>query len=458
MPCCRLTVCMVLGVMPVAACTHEGKDADGDTDTVPLELIASLSAVVSEEVGSIVVVTWDQRADANVHLEFSFEKGSWLSSRTRSLAAGPQRDLILGVPYGETVTWRLVAEGSKDPYTSPDATIATALLPSGVPANTVTVSEPELQDETAPFWFVGIASSGYYTDTWWTLIVDRQGRVLWALETPSATTSMHAHVGREGKTLLLDRTSYWRAFDHGAASYIDEVTIDATVLRTFDVPGMHHPFDQLPDGSIAYGAAVAAGREMLTIVHVDGTTEDLWDCSAWRKTISDFDVCSSNTLRYDEGSNKFLFSFYNFNTIVEIDRDTASVDRWWGHAPGSYAFDPDDSAFWWQHGGYITSTGTLLTSTDLAGYGGATMVREYEIDDQSQTLHEIWNYGIDDGLYGGVMGEATRLPNGNTERNVGGIARMQEVAPDGTLVWDIEWDAGTIGRSTSITDLYDLAP
>jgi hypothetical protein len=36
---------------------------------------------------------------------------------------------------------------------------------------------------------------------------------------------------------------------------------------------------------------------------------------------------------------------------------------------------------------------------------------------------------------------------------------MQEVTPDGTVVWDILWDGGgDIGRSTWITDLYDLAP
>jgi hypothetical protein len=426
------------------------------------QLVGSLSAKVSDDVGSIIVVKWNQAESADTHLEFSFESGSWLSSRTRTRDAGVQQDLILGVPYERTVTWRLVVQGGKSAYTSPDATIKTDDLPSGLPENKVDEDawDPTLQEPTAPYWFVGIAPGGYPTATWWTMIVDRQGRVVWAMEPVEERTSMHAHVARDGKTLFLDRSSFWTTFDRGADSTIDQVTIDGDVVHTFETPGLHHPFDDMPDGSIAYGAAQADGSEKLEIVTPDDDTEEVWDCGDWRASIGSGGGCNSNTLRYDEASNKFLFSFYNFNSIVEIDRDSGDVERWWGHETGSYAFDPDDSAFWWQHGGYITSAGTLMTSTNETSGGKATIVREYEIDDKTQTLHEIWSFGEDEGIYGGVMGEATRLPNGNTERNCGGTSRMQEVTPDGTVVWDIEWENGSadIGRSTYITDLYDLAP
>jgi hypothetical protein len=433
-----------------------GDDSGGTTDG----LVSSLSAKVSDKVGSVVVVTWNQAETADTHLEFSFESGSWLASRTRTRNAGEQQDLILGVPYEQTVTWRLVAQSAKDTYTSAAATTETADLPSNLPENDVLVSDPKLQDTaTAPYWFVGIAPGGYPTDTWWTMIVDRQGRVVWAMEPVENRTSMHAHVARDGKTLLLDRCSFWTQGDQGRDSTIDQVTIDGNVVHTFETPGLHHPFDDLPDGSIAYGAAHSDGSETLEIVSPDGDTETVWDCGNWRASIDSGGYCASNTLRYDENSNKFLFSFYNFESIIEIDRDSGDVERWWGHETGSYAFDPDDSAFWWQHGGYITSSGTLMTSTDETAHGTATIVREYVIDDANNTLHEIWSFGEDEGIYGGVMGEATRLPNGNVERNCGGTARMQEATPDGTVVWDIVWEGGgDIGRSTWITDLYDLAP
>jgi len=425
-------------------------------------LVWSVSAKVSDDVGSVVVVKWNQKESADTHLEFSFESGSWLSSRIKTRDAGAQEDLILGVPYETNVTWRLVVQSAKETYTSPDKSIETDDLPSDLPENEV---DPDsfvsaLQEPTAPYWFVGIAPGGYPTDTWWTMIVDRKGRVVWAMEPVDRRTSMHAHVARDGKSLLLDRASYWTQGDGGAESTIDQVTIDGNVVHTFETPGLHHPFDDMPDGSIAYGAAQPGGDEKLEIVTPDDDTETVWDCNDWRASIGSSANCSSNTLRYDEASNKFLFSFYNFNSIVEIDRDSGDVERWWGHEIGSYAFDPDDSAFWWQHGGYITSSGTLMTSTNETSGGEATIVREYEIDDKTSTLHEIWSFGEDEHIYGGVMGEATRLPNGNTERNCGGTSRMQEVTPDGTVVWDIEWVNGSadIGRSTYITDLYDLAP
>jgi len=77
-------------------------------------LVWSLSAEVSDEIGSIVVVQWNQKESADAHVEFSFESGSWLSSRTKTRGAGEQQDLILGVPYEETVTWRLVVQSAKE--------------------------------------------------------------------------------------------------------------------------------------------------------------------------------------------------------------------------------------------------------------------------------------------------------------------------------------------------------
>jgi hypothetical protein len=58
------------------------------------------------------------------------------------------------------------------------------------------------------------------------------------------------------------------------------------------------------------------------------------------------------------------------------------------------------------------------------------------------------------------MGEAHRLPNGNTLHNTGSDSRLREFAPDGTVVWELDWMGNDveIGRSTPITDLWALAP
>jgi hypothetical protein len=152
-------------------------------------------------------------------------------------------------------------------------------------------------------------------------------------------------------------------------------------------------------------------------------------------------------------------SFYSFESLVEIDATTGVAERWFGHVDGSWAFDPPSSAFWWQHGGHWTDAGTLLTSSYLTQSGDEIVVREYEVDEANQTLREIATLGQGLGVFGAFMGEAHRLPNGNTLHNTGSDSRLREFTPDGTVVWELDWPGNNeIGRSTPISDLWMLAP
>lgn len=434
-----------------------------DTDSGPAGPlnITELDVEVHDVIGSILVVTWQQSESGLTHLEFSFEQDEWFSSPAVHRDAGLQEELILGVPYGSTVSWRLVATDGIDTYTSPDDVITNDEIPSDVPYPFVIKSNPALYDATyAPYFFAGLPApgQGWYGAPWWAVIVDRQGRVVWAIESPPDRAFMHARVARDGKSLLLDHQSYWPLFDEGAAAEVEKTAVDGTVLHTYATPGMHHPFTDLPDGSIAYGQTTESYlNEHIAVVHEDGTTEDVFSCEDWLEDIGVFAFCASNTLEYHEPTNKFLFSHYTFDTVIEVDRTTGEVDRWWGQANTPYAFDPTDSAFTWQHGSHITSKGTLLTSTDAYGESGIEIVvREYEIDDANLALHEVANWGIGEGLYGGVMGEAYYLPNGNVIHNTGGLARIREYTPTHEIAWDISFSAGAIGRSMPIVDLYAL--
>jgi len=90
-----------------------------------------------------------------------------------------------------------------------------------------------------------------------------------------------------------------------------------------------------------------------------------------------------------------------------------------------------------------------------------TVVREYELDEDGETLRQVWTFGEGEGVYGSQLGEAHRLPGGNVLHNYGSGARLREVAPDGTVVWDVTWENGKdrwLGRSTPLEDLYALGP
>jgi hypothetical protein len=431
-----------------------------DTDTISGgALVEEVDAYQNPNIGSIAVVSWNQTATADAHVEFSFDPDVWVSSPVVTRAAGPQEELLLGVPYDRDITWRLVVTDGTTTFTSEDAVFHNGPLPTLAPVLQVTVADPTRFDAAgAPYFLVGLPQMGenWSGAPWWEIIIDRQGRVVWALRSPINRSFMHARVARDGTSLLLDHNSAWPAFDNGAASSIERTAIDGTVLHVYATPGLHHPFTDLPDGSIAYGASTLGG-EHIVVVHDDGTTEDLFDCDAWVDTVAPGDFCSSNTLTYDEPTNKFLFSHYSIGTIIEVDRSTGLVDRWWGGAASPWVFAPVDSEFTWQHGGHITENGTLLTSTDTVDGTDETVAREYALDDTTRTLTEVASWDVGENLLAGVMGEAFFLPNGNLVHNLGALARLREfAADDGAVVWDVHWPNDAIGRTMPIVDLYAL--
>ena len=435
-----------------------GGDADETTPDPPASLrIEDVSAASHDEIGSIVVVTWTQSEPADVHLAFSFADADPRTSPVRSLGAGTHSELLLGVPYGAEVTYRIVAEGEGSQAETEDAVAVAAALPEALPVPTLLAADPSAYDPDSPYIFaVTMRRRAVGSDSFWAMIVDREGRVVWGRPARPERSMLHARPGWHGRSLLIDNNSFWTLFDGGVASTIDRIAIDGTVIETFDAPGLHHPFTDLPDGAVAYGAHLPGQQETLEIASPEGNTT-LWRCGPWLGALGVTSTCASNTLDYNEATNTFLFSFYTIETIVEVDADSGTATRWFGHVPGSWSFDPPESAFYWQHGGHITPQGTLLTSS-LDEARGETIVREYRLDEAAETLEEVWSFGIGDGVFGDIMGEAHRLSNGNTLHNTGSLARLREATADGTVAWDLAWDdAYNIGRTTPIADLYAFA-
>jgi hypothetical protein len=448
------------------ACDGGGDDDSGagdDDDTAVVEgPIKGLTVALHEELGSVVVASWEQLEPAEVIVEYGFGGDlEWLQAPALDAQVGPQRQLLLGIPYGETVNVHVVWNAGDGPETTADRTIDTAALPEGLTHAEVDVLDREGWDPAMNYVLLSLNEDGITGNPnhAWTLIIDRQGRLVWGLPTPAQRTTLHTRAAMDGRTLLIDHNSYWAVFDNGALSQVQRITIDGGVVETLDTPGLHHPFTDLPDGSLLWGA-MDYPDETLERLYPDGTRECLWSCEQFHAEIGEDDFCASNTLSYDAATESVLFSFYTTNSIVEIDLASAEAVRWFGQLPGAWAFDPEDSTFWWQHGGYITDDGTLLLSTRVSADGDETVVREYELDSGAETLRQIWSFGEGQGIYGSELGEAHRLPGGNTLHNYGNAVRLREVTDDGEIVWEIHWIGivRVMGRSSPLEDLYSYLP
>ena len=438
-------------------------DTDADTDTDTDTDTAAIQDVQVEQhplIPSILSVTWEQATPCEAHLAFALEDGEERASPSRAYD-GAARELVLGVPFDHEVTVHVVDDCGNE---SAPFVARTGAPPPDLPVSDVLTDVPALQDPSMAFHMASFGGGGL-PSYGWTTIIDRQGRVVWAWRTAPFRITMQPQLSFDRDRLLIDENAFWGSFN-AADSQVVEIDIEGTEHHRFDTPGLHHPFAALPDGRIAYGAGslgpfgALSGNETLAVVDRSGVNEVLWDCYETLRAELGFETtCGSNTLRWHEDRGVFLFSFYSLETVFEIDGVTGEATRWFGQLPGSYAFDPEDSAFWWQHSAHYTADGTLMVSTKNRDRGDETWVREYSLDDKAETLTEVWRFGEGEGLYGATEGEALVLAGGNVLHNYGSLPVVREVTREGEVVWEVHFPASPeIHRSSplSLDDLYGL--
>ncbi len=444
-------------VVAVGCPTDDPADDDDTTHHTEVEA-EDVQWTVHEQDAALIRVTWQQNAAADTWLEYTFEDDEWSVSPAVATEVGVTQQLLLGVPYDTALSFRVANDFGDGPLYTEIFDATTGPLPDGFPLPEVLVSSPDDWEATGRYLLgsVNADEGGWVPGDYWSFILDRQGRPVWSRLTPDRNFTLYLKVSADGDDLLVDEATFWSEFDGGLASMVYRLKIDHSVVHEYSTPGLHHAFADLPDGSIVWAAAYGFD-EVLDKVYPDGSQERLWTCSEYLATIEYELWCQSNTLTWHEPTDTFLYSFYTFHTILELDHQTGEVIRSWGEAPGSWAFDPEDSAFQFQHGCSYTDAGTLLTSSQLTPDDETGIVREYELDEEDQTLREVWSYSLGIPLH--KAGEAHRLPDGNTLHNYGSSGRLVEVTDSGEVVWDVNWgDDRLIGRTVLIDDLYAFVP
>ena len=433
--------------------TDSDTDADADTDT-DAATISDLSWRLHDEYEAMVHVTWTQSHAGSAYIEYGYEGGGWYQTPPVDAAAGTHEQLVIGIPYGERAGWRVVVEGM-DPVSG--ETITTGPVPDGLPQPQLLVHEPDKQlDRDYLLTSMNEDSGGWTSGDYWTFIMTRRGKPIWASKAPQRHWTLFAQVAVTGDHILWDEATYWSNYDGGAASTVHRtyLTEEIDVIAT---PGLHHAFVQLPDETLVWGSQNHGGHEALVKKTLDQKDETIiWTCSDdWPGS----GYCESNGLFYEESTDSFLYSFYTNDSVVEVDH-TSGESLWWaGDVRDGYDFDPPQSQFSWQHGISYTDEGHLLVSSHASSdAGGATTkVIEYSVDHDARLLSEVWSY--DPGAYASTNGDAWRLSNGNTLHLVGSASEILEVTADQEVVWHLDYgQTQLLGRGELLEDLYALVP
>ncbi len=431
------------------------------TTTDTLEVVVGGWRLHSD-IGSLAYVSWEQGLPAPAQVQYSFDDGVWLSSPQFDAAAGAHEQILLGIPFDTETQWRVIVDST----VNEGEAFTTGPLPGALPLGTLHESREELWDSSSSYVLSSVCENegSWNPGNYWTFIVDRQGRPVWAQVAPEEHWTLFAQVSVTGRYILWDESTYWLDWgaNGGAGSTIHRQYLDAEI-EEIAADGLVHAFVEHPDGTLAWGSEYhVPGVEALVELPPGAETPTvLWRCD------EDYPgsaraYCSSNGLYYEESTDSYLYSFWDESVVLEVSGADGET-RWWaGGADDGYSFDPPDAQFDFQHGISYTDSGTLLVSTEGgSGRDKVTMVREYAVDHKARGLTEVWSYGLDENEGAGLNGQAWRLPGGNTLHATGSVGTIKEITPDGELAWFLEFESERgrlLGRTDMIDDLYELVP
>ena len=431
-----------------------GCQANPPHTTSPEPIICE--ATIAETGGAVVTLSWSAPAGstswAELHDDAGYEDTTWtVQDRDVSLP-------LLGAPAGSRVGWTGYSEVDGRVSICTGETV-TDEVPEDFPVFTVDIDQPA-QESNARFllgaYYNLFAPMPYF------VVLNRRGEVVWYARGEPRTLSPDIQFSRDGNGVLYNQFSWTEGL---SASKIQRIAYDGTPLETIATPNGHHMFAQLPEGVISYNAGDARDvtdpetgatevwhGDAIVERAADGTTRTVYSTWDWMTPAPNahtdevsiyggVDWTHGNALKYNETDQSYVLSLANPGDVLKIDRTTGAPLALWGMdgLPATPAFDyPHDPTL-------LDATHLLMFMTDAEStYSGAI---EYTIDEQG--LHERWRSGFTS--HSDYLGQATRLENGDTFVNYAALGTLEEVAPDGTVVWH-----GTTGEDGSPTGQFRL--
>ncbi len=195
-------------------------------------------------------------------------------------------------------------------------------------------------------------------------------------------------------------------------------------------------------------------------------------------TAATVDYSHGNAIELDNDGN-IMISSRHMNEITKIDLNTGNIIWRFGGANNEFILVGDTMWFNRQHDIRRIANGnvTLFDNGNLH-VPSRSFVREYTLDEINKVATQVWSYEHPQGVYGQAMGNAQRLPNGNTWINWGwpqaGEPNMTEVDANGNIIFEVdflvddnriyrsfrhEWNPVSVGiHETRATNLIQLYP
>jgi hypothetical protein len=438
---------------------------------VPLLFVASLacggndaaapsgeSAVIAEAVSTVAKVTWTTSEPSVGYVEYGVGE---LTERTppEPEPVTEHSMTLLGLTADTVYDYRVVTSDGDDTAAGEQLTFRTGDLPVGMPRLTLT---GEGHDQFTLVPILGRTTA--------VTIIDPQGNVVWYHQDDRDLQFYRARLSVDGKSILYNAASV--SGDPAENSELVRVALDGSSTTSVAIPLLAHDFVEHPDGTL--GAIVVEYREfegtMLRgdkIVEVSPSGEirtvwDAWDCfDPATETGDNIELgwTFANALDYDPEEQVYYLGMRNFSSIARVNPATRECEWVLGLTASTFDFAPGSTRVLHQHQFQVRDNRILILDND-GSPGDDSRVLEYELDFKNNLATQVWTYVADPIVYTFVLGEPTRLENGDTFVNWSAAGQLERVTADSRSIWKLNTPLTfAFGFSTLADTLYtDASP
>jgi hypothetical protein len=144
-----------------------------------------------------------------------------------------------------------------------------------------------------------------------------------------------------------------------------------------------------------------------------------------------------------DSDGDLLISSRHLDEVTKISRTTGEIIWRLGGRNNQFTFTNDPERFSYQHDARRLENGNILLY-DNGNHHDVPHSRavEYRLDETAMTATVVWQYRHTPEVFSYAMGNAQRLPNGNTLIGWGAYPLVTEVRPDGTVAFEMQLPPG----------------
>jgi hypothetical protein len=428
------------------------------------------SAKLGTKIKTVGIVTWstDLAGLKSAKIDFGLDTSYGMTAPVDSPVSGNNTTLLLGMKptisssSPRVYHYRITATGTSGDCVSPDYTITTGALMSGLPKATVTN-----KSTASPLYggFVLMGNSNSANAGGPAYIIDKDGDIVWATAvTPDA---VGVRMSADGKYVWINCVNLIVGASNGSmgTACVHRVSVDGEKDEDLSskFTGMTHQLYVMPDESISY-YAYSATSDCFDIKEYNpstGTSRTIVNSQAAFDTTS----CHLTNIQYVKEEDSLYVSDLYSESVIKIK-----------HSDGSLIWrlngkTPTISGVTWaggNHGIHVLGPDHLLifNNNSRQSYGGpadgtgdGSIALEVQVDAAAKTAKKVWSYKANPGVQVDILGDVQRLPNGNTIIGYATKGVLHEVDKNGTLLQEWMWPAGgAFGYLEKRASLYGPPP